>query len=1018
MLDCAYFLTRYYWIKTPQAIQRFTFLPGQRVYFDVIAELESRYAPIELIIDKARQHGISTATEGIVLHRAATHYGVNAVVASAQRQSTGKMAQMTFLGYDRLPWWMRPLSTRRVESDQGMLVFGGSESGISFQHGNQRYGIARGDTVKIYHLCVAGKTLIRADNGRLVPMRELAAGRKAISLSGKLANIKKFWKSPRQNETTCEILTWGTPTPLSTTRDHRILTEAGWKEAKDITNLDWLIYPKRPISQGGKVCIKEYGRHSKGKFETADIEPSFEFGRLCGLYLAEGCLIYSAKKTACTVAFAIHEKENERVRAWVASVFGEARQTQRRANSKTAIVSLGHRGFAEWIIENLGTKDEKHVPDICWNLGRDFCRGLVFGYLSGDGHFAERDNTIYATSIRVAILTGIRELVASLGYGWSQITYREAGEWYNRNCQQCWILTICGETAENVRRDFGIPVKPQGRKQPPLHWHWSSQGVAVSVEGVGDGFSEDFYDLEIEDADHAFLTASGIVHNSEVASYSNADDLIEASLFKCVHPHPDVFGALESTAEGDTGWWYDTYWHAKRSWKNNRSRLCPLFLPWFVGTDKYPTETWARTHPVPSNWRPKDYTRKMMARAEIYVQSAPILSKVLGDGWTMPRMQSYYWEVHFEEAQAKGKEKLFLQEMPTDDVESFQGSYDNVFGREVIADVWTKRKTSYAVYGIVGQSIEERHEPDEADIDHTERIIPVSYFSRKAEKTYRWELWPLKWVEPFGELTDILNDESHMGKLLVWHEPEPGYDYAIGVDTSGGLGSDATCVAVARRGRTSQEQDVQVAEFRSNQVSHVEAYAWTMAIAAYYARYMEDTTRYREPYVAVEQVAAVGDTCQLQMSKMGYSRFHQMIRYDSTPKAMRKSKSHKRGWFTHGWSRPMLTDGFVILVKNGWYKVNSPYTMREMSQWEVHFTAGDKEKFEHSEDFTDDGIFANAMAGFCPNDLKTQAERSVKQFNTEDTRLPKIDIEPTGALMMNPDGHGTQEYEVRGMMRR
>ena len=106
MLDCAYFLTRYYWIKTPQAIQRFTFLPGQRVYFDVIAELESRYAPIELIIDKARQHGISTATEGIVLHRAATHYGVNAVVASAQRQSTGKMAQMTFLGYDRLPWWI------------------------------------------------------------------------------------------------------------------------------------------------------------------------------------------------------------------------------------------------------------------------------------------------------------------------------------------------------------------------------------------------------------------------------------------------------------------------------------------------------------------------------------------------------------------------------------------------------------------------------------------------------------------------------------------------------------------------------------------------------------------------------------------------------------------------------------------------------------------------------------------------------------------------------------------------
>jgi hypothetical protein len=656
MIDCAYFLTRYYFIKTPQAIQRFTFLPGQRAYFNVIAELESRYSPIEMIICKARQHGISTATEGIILHRAVTHYGVNAVVASAQRQSTGKMAQMTFLGYDRLPWWVRPLSTRRVESDQGMLVFGSSESGISFQHGNQRYGIARGDTVKIYHL-------------------------------------------------------------------------------------------------------------------------------------------------------------------------------------------------------------------------------------------------------------------------------------------------------------------------------------------------------------------------SEVASYSNAVDLIEASLFRCVHPHPDVFGALESTAEGDTGWWYDKYGQAKKDWKNNRSRLCPLFLPWFIGTDKYPTPTWARNHPVPTNWRPSQETRQMMAKAELYVRSAPVLGKVLGANWTLPRIQAYYWEIHFQEARATGTEKKFFQEMPTDDVDAFQGSYDNVFGREVIADVWTKRKTSYAVYGLVGQSIEARHEPDNDDVDLSERIVPVTYVNRKGP-TYRWELWPLQWAEPFGELTDIRDDESHMGKLFVWEAPVPGYDYAIGVDTGGGTGGDSTCISVARRGRSPQEQDVQVAEWRSNLVGHVEAFAFVMPIAAYYARYMEETTNYREPYVAVEQVASVGDTVNVQMSNMGYARFHKMIRYDSVPKQMRRAKAHKRGWFTHGWSRPILTDGFVILVKNGWYVVNSPYTIREMSQWEVHFTAGDKEKFEHSEDFTDDGIFANAMAGFCPNDTKTQAERTTKQFTAQD-KLPALDIAPFCGITLCPDGHGVEDATgLRGMMRR
>jgi hypothetical protein len=185
----------------------------------------------------------------------------------------------------------------------------------------------------------------------------------------------------------------------------------------------------------------------------------------------------------------------------------------------------------------------------------------------------------------------------------------------------------------------------------------------------------------------------------------------------------------------------------------------------------------------------------------------------------------------------------------------------------------------------------------------------------------------------------------------------------------------------------------------------VEAYAWAMAICAYYSRYMADTTPYREPYVAVEQILAVGDTCQLQMSKMGYSRFHMMIRYDSKPKDMKKSKSRKRGWFTNAWSRPMLTDGFVVLVKNGWYKVNSPYTQREMTQWEVHLTSTGKDKYEHSADATDDGIFANAMAAFCPNDLRTLAERSKNQWNKSgDSKLPPLElVAPGGGVRVNPD---------------
>lgn len=646
--DAAYFLSRYYWIKNEQnIIQRFTFRNGQKVYFSVVSELEERGASIEMICGKARQLGISTVTEGLELQRICFTFGANAVIASADRVKTGLMSQMLFLGYDMLPWWMKPIYTRRVESDQGMLVFGGIRAGVSFQHGAQTSGIARGSTVTVFHL-------------------------------------------------------------------------------------------------------------------------------------------------------------------------------------------------------------------------------------------------------------------------------------------------------------------------------------------------------------------------SEVASYQDAGMTIEDALFKCVHSSPKVLGTLESSFEGDTGWFYDTYWYAKREWKNNRSRLCAMFLPWFLGTELYPTKTWVHTRPVPKNWTPEPETRSMMARAKMYVASNPILEKVLGPNWKIGTEQAWFWEVNFLEHRAKGREKLWFQEMPTDDREAGQGSYDNVFGREVIAEVYSARKKEYNVYGIVGQSIESKHEPDTEDIDYSKPRIPVKWRSPRGE-IFRWELIPLHWHEDWDRIEDLGDDDSFENKLFEFIPPEEGYDYSAGVDTSTGIGQECTVIAMARRARGMGEPDVQCAEFRSSTVSHVEAYPFVMVVAAYYSKHMERTTNYREPYVAIEQVQAVGDTTQLQMKKMGYSRMHRMTRYDS--KTIKKSKATKQGWYTWNWSRPLLTDGFVIAVQNGWYVVNSPWTIWEMDHWEVHLTSRDKKtRFEHDSESTDDGIFANALATFCPNDLKTLTERTKKRCvdYEKGVTLPAIDLGTYSGRSFSPTGtHST-----------
>jgi len=493
-------------------------------------------------------------------------------------------------------------------------------------------------------------------------------------------------------------------------------------------------------------------------------------------------------------------------------------------------------------------------------------------------------------------------------------------------------------------------------------------------------------------------------HLSEVASYPDGEDLIDNGLFKAVHPSPRIFGVLESTCKGDTGWWHDSYWDAKDGWGKGESRLMALFLPFYCAEDMYPNETEKRGHPIPHNWQPEPETRQMMAESSLYVQSNPVLAKVLmrdGKQWEMRREQAYYWEWNFKSAKRKGTEKSWYQEMPHTDLAAFQGSYDNVFGKPLIAEIFTQRETAYHCFGIIGQSIEERHEPDEREIDwHPDMVrVPIKWASRRAEH-FNWTLVPLQWQEPFIQLAEIRNDESHFGKFFVYEPPEPGYDYSIGIDTSNGIGRDGTVIAVSRRARSVQDQDVQVAEFRDNRVSHVEAFAWGAAISAYYSRFMNPDhgwlKPYRNPYLAIEQVAAVGDTCQFQMRKMGFGRFHQMTRYDSKPQKMRKKDAHKEGWFTFTWSRPMLTDSFVILVQNGWYKINSAYTIWEADHWEVHYTGSGKDRYEHSEDATDDGLFANAMAAFCPNDTKSMADRTARQYRGDaDQQMPKLDMGPT-----------------------
>ena len=507
---------------------------------------------------------------------------------------------------------------------------------------------------------------------------------------------------------------------------------------------------------------------------------------------------------------------------------------------------------------------------------------------------------------------------------------------------------------------------------------------------------------------------------SEVAHFANAEQTIEAALFKGVHANPKILGFLESTFASDRGWFAEKYKHAKEYYSQGLSRLRGIFFSWPCSREIYPTPTWWRTNRrhMPPNWEPTGKVLEQINKAEIFIRTSPLYANAkfhtpscvnesrcqcpTGKDWIMPVEQMWFYNVCWFEAERSGTLGTLLQEMPCDDVEAMQSSFDNVFGRETIEVINAQRERKYDVYGMVGQAIDDPYEPPADEIDYNKPRIGFNHKTPRGD-IYRWELIPLKYdlfadAKGEDEEREVINN-----KLFVYRQPEAGRDYSIGLDSSTGSGHDASVINVNLIGPPGAP-DIQAAEFRSHYVGHVEIFAFAMPIALFYRDRQKEVMGW--PKIGIEQIASVGDVCQNELKKLGYpaGRFFRFGRYDTVKM---KAETNKQGWFTTGWSRPILIGHAVNAIKKGWYVLNSPWTIEECRQFEVHSTAGGKEKLEHSAESWDDGIFASGISYFIVHDMDSLAERSKKQFHGTNDALPLPAISGIDA-----DGRPTR-YEGR-----
>ena len=262
-------------------------------------------------------------------------------------------------------------------------------------------------------------------------------------------------------------------------------------------------------------------------------------------------------------------------------------------------------------------------------------------------------------------------------------------------------------------------------------------------------------------------------HVSELAEFDEGrvSDLIDSSLLKAMHNAPTNFLALEGTAKGMNNWWNHKWDSAKAGWPKGRSRLRPLFLPWFVG-ELYPDPGWIQAHPVPSDYSTSmaPWAANHAKAAKAYVEKTDYLYRRLGANWQMNLEQLWFYEGERDEAVKENRLPKFLQEMPANDDEAFQSTNISVFSPEVLIYYRETAATQQAIgtYGLIGppEIVNPRLQPDQLARDENKPSLIVNA-SRSTGYPIQFELVPLRPVP----LDDGLD------KIYIYEGPCAGESY-------------------------------------------------------------------------------------------------------------------------------------------------------------------------------------------------------------------------------------------------
>lgn len=450
------------------------------------------------------------------------------------------------------------------------------------------------------------------------------------------------------------------------------------------------------------------------------------------------------------------------------------------------------------------------------------------------------------------------------------------------------------------------------------------------------------------------------VHLSECAEFNKPEEIVEAALLNAVHPSPRVFMIFESTAKGTGNWWHKKWIQSVKGYKDGWSRFRGVFLPWYVGVDLYPNESFMFQHREKfSFYEPSDIAVKHAQRAEAYVKSNETLRKFMPLDWKMPKEQMFWWEMKRREHQEQGILSKFMEEMPADDIEAFQATGGSVFDPQLLTELSNEAKEPIAIYSLVGDDgeISPKLRPIRSEIDITKKPIHVLASWSATQPTSRYSFIPLKW--------NGISGFDPTGKLVVWELPKNNEQYGIGVDTSEGIGQDSSVIQVVRKG-TISTNDAQVAEFSSPYLSAFELWPFVNAIGTLYSVKGKDSLQKKQAKVVIEH-AGNGESVYMELRKRGWWNFHHRVKYDN--KRGGQALATQWGWQTNLKTRAMMLDHLITYVREKWLDIESPWLIHEMGTFHKH---PDKLKLMARDGEHDDRLMSLGIVLFSLHDMEAK----------------------------------------------